>query len=139
MPKATKIAYTAKSLAEEFDTTPKELRKFFRSAESGIEPVGKGSRYTLEFTPTQAAALKKKYTAWSDAAAANRAARAAELAEIKAAKELNVLTVATPTVEDEGVDTDDATDEESGVEELTDDEFADMIAEIESETDEVEA
>lgn len=137
MAKSIKTAFTAATLATEFGTNPKELRKFLRSDESGIESVGKGARYSFEFTPTQVGALKKKFNAWSQAVETARAARAAELAEIKAAKELNVLTVAVPTPEDEVVENDDEL-----ASDLTDDEFNAMIAEIESEgpeTDEVEA
>lgn len=56
-----KVSYTTATLAPELDTTPKELRKFLRSDLSGIESVGKGGRYTLEFTATQLGQLKKKY------------------------------------------------------------------------------
>lgn len=130
MAKSTKTAFTAATLATELGTDPRTARKFFRSPESGIEPVGKGARYSLEFTATQVNTLKKKFNAWTEAAAAKKA----EISDAQA-KKINVLTV---EVESAPVETDD----EEQAADLTDDEFARMIEEIESEgpeTDEVEA
>lgn len=81
--KTARTAYTAATLAEEFGTNGKELRKFLRTPDSGIAPVGKGARYNIELTATALKALKKKYTDWSAAADAARTARAAELAAAK--------------------------------------------------------
>lgn len=145
MAKSIKTAFTATTLAAEFGTNPKELRKFLRSPESGIESVGKGARYSFEYTPTQLAALLKKYTAWHQAVETARAARAAELESIKAAKALTVLTIAVPTDEGTGVETDEATpeDDELDIEGMTDDEIESMLDEIATEgldtDDEVEA
>lgn len=78
--KTARTAYTAATLAEEFGTNGKELRKFLRTPDSGIAPVGKGARYNIELTATALKVLKKKYNDWSAAADAARTARAAELA-----------------------------------------------------------
>lgn len=58
------MSMTTTTLAAEFDTTPRELRKFLRSPESGIEPVGKGSRYALPSSKREVTALRKKHDAW---------------------------------------------------------------------------
>ena len=58
---------TTTTLAAEFDTTPRTLRKFLRSNESGIESVGKGSRYSLPTAKREVNSLKKKFDAWSAA------------------------------------------------------------------------
>lgn len=126
MAKSTKTAFTAATLATELGTDPRTARKFFRSAESGIEPVGKGARYSLEFTATQLNGLKKKFTAWTEAAAAKKA----EISDAEA-KKINVLTV---KAESAPVETDD----EPEAADLTDEEFTQMIEEIEAEG-EVEA
>jgi hypothetical protein len=116
----TKTAFTAASLAEEFGTTGRELRKFLRTAESGIAPVGKGGRYSLELTPTAVKSLRKKFSAWNDAADAAKIKRA----EDNAAKALNVLTV---TPASEGVDEVDENDDETEIdfENATDEELED--------------
>lgn len=62
-------ANTTATLAAAFDTTPRELRKFLRSSASGIESVGKGSRYTLPSTKREVAALNKRFAAWVEAKA----------------------------------------------------------------------
>lgn len=56
---------TTAELAAEIGTTPREVRKFLRSDESPIEPVGKGSRYSIE--KRQVAQLRKKYAKWDEA------------------------------------------------------------------------
>jgi hypothetical protein len=58
---------TTSDLATEFATTPRTLRKFLRSPESGIESVGKGSRYALPSSKREVTALRKRFTAWEDA------------------------------------------------------------------------
>ena len=58
---------TTATLATEFDTTPRTLRKFLRSNESGIESVGKGSRYSLPTSKREVNALKKKFDNWTAA------------------------------------------------------------------------
>jgi hypothetical protein len=50
---------TVNDLATELESTPREVRKFLRSPESGIEPVGKGSRYAIE--KREVRALKSRY------------------------------------------------------------------------------
>lgn len=61
------MTMTTAALATEFDTTPRTLRKFLRSADSGIESVGKGSRYALPSGKRDITALKKRFTAWDEA------------------------------------------------------------------------
>jgi hypothetical protein len=62
----TIMTHTTTTLAVEFDTTPRELRKFLRSADMG---VGKGSRYTLPASKREVSALNKRFTAWAEAKA----------------------------------------------------------------------
>ncbi len=69
-----KVSYTTATLAPELGTDPKALRKFLRSDLSGIEKVGKGGRYSLEFTATQLKGLTKKYNEWVAQVDAKRAA-----------------------------------------------------------------
>jgi hypothetical protein len=54
-------------LAAALETTPRELRKFLRSKDSGIEPVGKGSRYALPSSKREVNALQKRFNDWSEA------------------------------------------------------------------------
>lgn len=63
-------AHTTASLATALDTTPRELRKFLRSADKG---VGKGSRYSLDLNARQVATMRKEFDAWGAARAAARA------------------------------------------------------------------
>ena len=58
---------TTATLAAEFNTTPRTLRKFLRSNESGIESVGKGSRYSLPTSKREVNALKKRFDKWTAA------------------------------------------------------------------------
>ncbi len=58
---------TTATLATELNTTPRELRKFLRSPDSGIESVGKGSRYALPNSKREVASLRKKFDAYSAA------------------------------------------------------------------------
>lgn len=64
------MSNTPATLAVEFDTTPREVRKFLRSPGSGIESVGKGSRYSLPSSKREVAALRKRFDAWGEAKAA---------------------------------------------------------------------
>lgn len=61
------MSNTTTTLAVEFETTTRELRKFLRSADSGIAPVGKGSRYSLPGSKREVASLKKRFDAWTEA------------------------------------------------------------------------
>lgn len=123
MIKMAKVSYTAATLAAEVGTTSKALRVFLRTADSGIESVGKGGRYSIEMTATQLAKFKKTFQAHEEARAAAKAAREAELAASKAAH---------PTAEAADLDFTEV-DEEPTAATLTDEEFADMIAEIAAE------
>lgn len=67
---------TTAALAAELGTTPRELRKFLRSKDSGITPVGKGARYALPGTKPAIASFKKKFAKW-DAAREKAKAQAA--------------------------------------------------------------
>jgi hypothetical protein len=126
-----KVSYTAKTLADELEVAPKALRVFLRTEQSGIAPVGKGGRYSIEMTATQLAKFKKNFAAWT----AEKEAAAAKRREEQAAKELNVLTVATPADLDMT-----EVDEEPNAADLSDEDFAEMIDEIANEDDdEVEA
>lgn len=58
---------TTTELATELDTTPRELRKFLRSNDSGIESVGKGARYALPSSKREVNALAKRFAAWTEA------------------------------------------------------------------------
>ena len=54
---------TTTELATDFDCTPRTLRKFLRSSESGIAPVGKGARYALPSSKREVASLRKRFDA----------------------------------------------------------------------------
>lgn len=56
---------TTAQVAEEFDTTARELRKFLRSEASGIESVGKGARYTLPGNKRELTKLRKQFDEWT--------------------------------------------------------------------------
>lgn len=58
---------TTTELAARLDTTPRELRKFLRSDDSRIAPVGKGARYALPSSKREVAALAKRFHDWSEA------------------------------------------------------------------------
>ena len=60
-------SFTTLEIAQAFETTPRELRKFLRSDSSGITPVGKGRRYALPTSKAQINALAKKFAKWDDA------------------------------------------------------------------------
>lgn len=133
MIKMAKVSYTAKTLADELEVAPKALRVFLRTEESGIAPVGKGGRYSIEMTATQLAKFKKNFAAWTAAKEAAAAARREE----QAAKELNVLTVATPADLDMTAEVDEV--EGPTAADLTNEQFEEMLEEIANEDDEDEA
>lgn len=56
---------TTAELAAELATTPRTLRKFLRSDASGIESVGKGSRYALPSSKREVASLRKRFNEWN--------------------------------------------------------------------------
>lgn len=58
-------AITTGELAIELNTTPRNLRKFLRSEESGIASVGKGSRYSIEKRNIRS--LKTRFEKWESA------------------------------------------------------------------------
>jgi hypothetical protein len=56
---------TTKDLAEELETDPKTLRKFLRSQESPVTPVGQGNRYTID--GRTARSIRKAFRTWQEA------------------------------------------------------------------------
>lgn len=54
--------YTAKQIAARCGTDPKTMRKFFRSNNSTVEPVGQGGRY--EFDAKDFPKIKREFDAW---------------------------------------------------------------------------
>ena len=77
-PKDLILMMTTNELATALETTPRTLRKFLRSNDSGIESVGKGSRYALPSSKREVNALSKRFNAWSDALAAKKATATAD-------------------------------------------------------------
>jgi hypothetical protein len=69
-------ALTTAQVADALSTTPRTLRKFLRSDASGIEGVGKGSRYSI--TATQVRSLRSKFAKWDEARTATEADEAPE-------------------------------------------------------------
>lgn len=61
------MTMTTTDLAATFETTPRELRKFLRSNDSGFESVGKGSRYALPSGKRDLNSMKKRFDAWTKA------------------------------------------------------------------------
>lgn len=55
---------TSAELAARLETTPKRLRRFLRSDDSPVTPVGKGNRYTIE--ARQVRQLKKLFISWQN-------------------------------------------------------------------------
>lgn len=74
---AAKSAMTTAQVAEEFETTPRQLRKFLRS-DQGPGRVGKGARYSLPGTKRELTALRKAFNAWSAAAEQAKADKTTE-------------------------------------------------------------
>lgn len=66
------MTQTTTALAAALDTTPRTLRKFLRSDESGIDSVGKGARYSLPTAKREVNALAKRFNAWGEAQAAKK-------------------------------------------------------------------
>lgn len=142
---STKITYTTATLAEELGAeSAKALRIFLRSSASGVTPVGKGSRYSLEFGKADINKLKKAFDGWSSAQAERKAAKLAEASEAdaeptQAPAKPRRSRKAQPVDLAAIVDTELA---ESGAEEigeLADDEpSADELAELADELDEIE-
>lgn len=64
------IMMNTTDLAATFETDTRTLRKFLRSDASGIESVGKGSRYALPSSKREVASLRKRFDAWGEARAA---------------------------------------------------------------------
>lgn len=133
MIKMAKVTYTAATLAAELEVAPKALRVFLRTPESGIAPVGKGGRYSIEMTATQLAKFKKNFAAYTAAQEKARAERAAALEAAKAAtdddisdadaKKINVLTIKVDEVDEvepQELDFENMTDEaiEAALEEI---------------------
>lgn len=75
--------FTTAQVAEKLDTTPRTLRKFLRSdarTRGAVDSLpGKGSRYAIE--GKDLAPLKKRFTAWVEAQAAQAAEVEAEVEE----------------------------------------------------------
>lgn len=75
--------FTTAQVAEKFETTPRNLRKFLRAdartRDAADTLPGKGSRYAIE--GKELASMRKRFTAWKAAEAEARAARAAKAAE----------------------------------------------------------
>lgn len=129
MAKVAKQSFTSASLAEAVGApSPKALRVFLRSEASGVESVGKGGRYALEFTPTQLAKLTKAYEGWTAATAAKRAERAAALEEKAVANVAHAKSFA-PTM----------TSEDEAIAELDDEPTDDELAELELDEADLEA
>lgn len=57
------MALSAKEVARELGTDARTLRKFFRSGDSPVDPVGQGSRYQVESKEMKK--VKKAFDAWS--------------------------------------------------------------------------
>jgi hypothetical protein len=55
---------TSAEVAEELETDPKTLRKFLRSEDSPLDPVGQGNRY--EIPAAKMRSLKKAFVTWSE-------------------------------------------------------------------------
>lgn len=61
------MSNTPATLATEFGTDARTVRKFLRSDASGVEAVGKGARYSLPTAKREVAALKKRFIGWDEA------------------------------------------------------------------------
>lgn len=131
MIKMAKVSYTAATLAAELEVAPKALRVFLRTPDSGIAPVGKGGRYSLEMTATQLTKFKKNFAAWTEA---REAARAARQAEVDAA-----ALAATPAELDMTAEGEEIIEVDSPTyDELDAAAFDEMILEVANEDDEVD-
>jgi len=105
---ATKTLTTAQ-LAEKFQTSPRELRKFLRAdaranGKANTLP-GKGSRYALPGDAKTINAMRKRFDAWTVAQA-----EAAKVRE--AAKKIEADSVREDDEVEDSVETDEPTDED---------------------------
>lgn len=75
---------TAKEVALQFETTPRNLRKFLRSKDGLNTRVGKGNRWSIEAKDVRK--LRKSFDAW-EAAKAEKATEDAETDEIEEIEE----------------------------------------------------
>lgn len=65
--------FTTAQVAAKLDTSPRNLRKFLRSAQGFDAKVGKGSRWGIEAKEMRS--LTKRFTAWTAANDAKVAAK----------------------------------------------------------------
>lgn len=79
--------YTTADIAAKFDTTPRTLRKFLRSADGTDSQVGKGKRWGIE--GKQVRSLQARFKKWEAAQEEDRAARAA--AKLEAADDAELV------------------------------------------------
>ncbi len=68
--RVTMAQLSTKELADELGTDPKTLRKFLRTEESGVNPVGQGRRYAIE--KRQLRSIQKRYAQWVNRPTARR-------------------------------------------------------------------
>lgn len=129
---------TTAEVADELDTDPKTLRKFFRSDKCDIDPVGQGKRYAI--TADNIDDLRTAFDAWStgkakkaddaepapDKAPKAKGKAPAETVAAKAARKRKAKKVTAPVVDDDP-DEDLSFDEEEPT--------ADALAELEDELD----
>lgn len=109
---------TTSEVAEQLGTDPKTLRKFFRSDQCSIEPVGQGKRYAI--TKSDIKELKTAFGAWSSGKVKKATDDDAEPPADKAPKKSKKKT-AKPTKEDEIIeDLDDAEPTAEDLEDLDD-------------------
>lgn len=135
--------YTTRTLAEKvmpaaaeanMKSATRTLRKFLRDdLGQGKAVVGKGQRYSLDYTAKEITALKKKFAAWEiEQAEAQKARREALAAKLTAPAN----TVITTDVEESPVDTvDDLDDDAEGdalIEGPSDEEIAAMLADTDA-------
>jgi hypothetical protein len=71
--------FTTAQVAEKFETTPRQLRKFLRSEQGMNATVGKGKRWGIE--GKQLAPLKKRFIAWNAALEAKKTDEVADAPE----------------------------------------------------------
>ena len=121
--------YTAKQVATRIGTDAKTLRKFFRSADSTIEPVGQGGRY--EFDKDDMPAIKAEFEAWQVKTSTRRTKKVdAEKTPAKGRTTRKVKVVEEEEIEEVDEELEFDEDEE---EELTDE---DLDLELEDEDEE---
>lgn len=69
---------TTQELAQELDTTGREVRKFLRSITPTDEQPGKGSRWSIPGTKRDLTRMHKQFDAWKQAQADRASAHAEE-------------------------------------------------------------